>query len=111
MLAKAFSTWYKYAGLVPAFLLPSVFFSCGPSASAPNDLTQMNIEDLMKVEVTSAAKKQQKLSEGPAAMLVITREDIARSGSTNIPELLRKSTGSASGAVECQLLGHNRAWF
>jgi iron complex outermembrane receptor protein len=57
------------------------------------DLTALNIEDLMNVDVTSAGKKEQKLSQVPAAIFVITTEDIRRSGATNIPDLLRMVPG------------------
>jgi iron complex outermembrane receptor protein len=61
--------------------------------SAPADLTTLKIEDLMNVDVTSASKKEQKLSKVPAAIFVITQEDIYRSGATNIPDLLRMVPG------------------
>ncbi|MEO8049215.1 MAG: TonB-dependent receptor [Acidobacteriota bacterium] len=53
------------------------------------DLTQFSLEDLMSVQVTSVSKKEQKISKTGAAIFVITAEDIRRSGSTNIPDLLR----------------------
>jgi iron complex outermembrane receptor protein len=59
----------------------------------PPDLTNASIEDLMNIEVTSASKKEQKLSEVPAAVFVITQEDIRRSGATSIPDLLRMVPG------------------
>ena len=52
-------------------------------------LSEMTLEDLMNVEVTSVAKHEQPLSETAAAVFVITQEDIRRSGATNIPEALR----------------------
>jgi iron complex outermembrane recepter protein len=59
----------------------------------PTDLTKVNIEDLMNIEVTSVSKKEQKLSRTAAAVFVITQEDIRRSGATNIPDLLRMVPG------------------
>jgi iron complex outermembrane receptor protein len=47
----------------------------------------------MNMEVTSVSKKEQKLSEVTAAIFVITPEDIAHSGATNIPDLLRMVPG------------------
>ena len=61
--------------------------------NAPADLTQMSLEDLMNVQVTSVSKKEQKLSKTAAAVFVITQEDIRRSGATNIPDLLRMAPG------------------
>ncbi len=57
------------------------------------DLTQLSLEDLMSVEITSAGKKAQKISEAAAAVFVITQEDIRRSGVTSVPEALRMVPG------------------
>jgi outer membrane receptor protein involved in Fe transport len=57
------------------------------------DLTQMQLEDLMNIKVTSVSKKEQTLSRTAAAVFVITPEDIRRSGATSIPDLLRMAPG------------------
>ena len=57
------------------------------------DLATLNIEDLMNIEVTSVAKKAEKLSETASAIFVITQDDIRGSGVTNIPDLLRMVPG------------------
>jgi iron complex outermembrane recepter protein len=57
------------------------------------DLTQLSLEDLMNIEITSVSKKSQKLSDAAAAIFVITQEDIRRSGVTSIPEALRMVPG------------------
>lgn len=59
----------------------------------PADLSKLSMEDLMNIEVTSASKKEQKLSEVAAAIFVISREDIRQSGARNIPDLLRMVPG------------------
>jgi len=53
----------------------------------------LSIEELMNESVTSVSKKETKLKESPAAVAVITQEDIRRSGLTSIPELLRTVPG------------------
>lgn len=63
------------------------------AGSQPDDLTQMSIEELLNVEVTSVSKRAQKLSDTAAAVYVITAEDIKRSGATSIPEALRMVPG------------------
>lgn len=60
---------------------------------SPGDLTQVSLENLMNMEVTSVSKKEQKLSQVAAAIFVITQEDIHHSGAANIPELLRMVPG------------------
>src|SRR5207253_8584458 len=39
----------------------------------------MSLEDLMNVEITSVSKHKQKVSQAPAAISVITQDDIRRS--------------------------------
>jgi outer membrane receptor for ferrienterochelin and colicin len=57
------------------------------------DLTKLSLEDLMGMDITSVAKREQKLSQAAAAIYVITQEEIRRSGLTSIPELLRLVPG------------------
>jgi len=61
--------------------------------TAPADLINLNLDQLMNIEVTSAEKKPEKFFTTPAAIYVITSEDIARSTATSIPELLRMVPG------------------
>ena len=75
--------------LIALFGFPG--FSACP-AQAP-DLTQKSLEDLMNIEVTSVSKREQKTSQAAAAVFVISREDIRRSGALNIPDLLRMVPG------------------
>ena len=57
------------------------------------DLSEMRLEDLMNVEVTTVSKKEQKLSHAAAAVYVLTQEDLRRSGVTSIMEALRMVPG------------------
>ena len=57
------------------------------------DLTQISLEDLMKIQVTSVSKKEQPLSKAGAAVFVISQEDIRRSGANNLPDILRMAPG------------------
>jgi iron complex outermembrane receptor protein len=58
-------------------------------AEAEADLASMSIEELSQIEVTSVSKRAQPLNNAPAAIYVITREDIRRSGAITVPEMLR----------------------
>ena len=53
------------------------------------DLKQLSIEDLANVEITSVFKRPEPISKAPAAVYVITGEDIRRSSATTLPEALR----------------------
>jgi iron complex outermembrane recepter protein len=67
--------------------------SIGPLAALPADLTTLSLEQLGDIEVTSVSRKPQKKFRAPAAIHVITQEDIRRSGLTSIPEVLRLAPG------------------
>ena len=75
----------------------AVCLSAIPVAAAQEpaqiDLSKMDMEDLMNITVTSVSKKEQSLARTAAAVFVINREDIRRSGATNIPDLLRMAPG------------------
>ena len=62
-------------------------------AWAAQDLAQLSLEELMMVEVSTVGKRSQTLSETPAAIYVLTQEEIRRSGATSIPEALRRVPG------------------
>jgi iron complex outermembrane receptor protein len=63
------------------------------ASEGETDLGLMSIEDLLDVEVTSVSKRAQKVADAPAAVTVLTGEDIRRSGATSIPEALRMVPG------------------
>jgi iron complex outermembrane recepter protein len=56
-------------------------------------LTELSLEQLMNIEVTSVTKNAQPLSQAAAAVFVLSQEDIRRSGVTTIPEALRMVPG------------------
>ena len=63
------------------------------SDAAQRPLTQVSLEQLGEIEVTTASKRPIKVSQTPAAIYVVTQEDIRRSGATSIPEALRLVPG------------------
>src|SRR5450432_2916369 len=69
------------------------------SAKTSNDaevgigLTDLSLEELMNVEVTSVSKKKEPIANAPAAVTVIDQDTIARSGFSTIPDLLRLAPG------------------
>src|SRR5580700_5667967 len=57
--------------------------------NAVDELGGMSLEQLANVQVTSVSKSVEPLQGAPAAIFVITHEDIVRSGATSVPEVLR----------------------
>ena len=54
-----------------------------------SELGQLSIEQLSGLPVTSVAKRAEPLGQAPAAIYVITHDDIERSGAQTLPEMLR----------------------
>ena len=88
---------YIGAHLSLLFLISASFFwvnfVSANNIRANAQLLDLPIEELMKVQVTTASRHSQKLAEIPAAVFVITQDDIRRSGATSIPEALRMAPG------------------
>jgi iron complex outermembrane receptor protein len=53
------------------------------------NLADLSLEQLSNIEVTTAAKRPQRLAEVAATVYVITNDDIRRSGAASLPEVLR----------------------
>jgi iron complex outermembrane receptor protein len=81
-----------------AFLLLAVALSCSTPLYAeeiyqsPTELKKLPLEELVDVEITSAARRPEPLSQAASAIDVITADDIERAGVTNIPDALRLGT-------------------
>ena len=73
--------------------ITSLCFSPLVDADEQNEVLNLSVEDLLNVEVTSVSKKAQSLNDAPAAVFVISNEDIKRSGATSIPDALRLAPG------------------
>jgi iron complex outermembrane receptor protein len=56
-------------------------------------LKKLTLEELGNIEVTTASKEPVKIGQTPAAVYVLTQEDIRRSGAASIPEVLRLVPG------------------
>ena len=79
--------------LHPAALALALSLQAAPglaqSGGGTAELKRLSLEDLGKIEITSVTKQAEALSDAPAAIYVITNEDIRRSGLRSIPEILR----------------------
>jgi iron complex outermembrane recepter protein len=64
--------------LNPAFAAPTV-----------DRLTDLSLEELSNIGITSVSKRVERLSDAPTSVFVITGDDIRRSGATSLPEALR----------------------
>lgn len=74
-------------------LSPCIAALCSAAEITAPALKQLSLEQLMEIEITSVAKKEQRVADTAAAIIVITQEDIRRSGVTTIAEALRLAPG------------------
>lgn len=81
---------------LPALRVVAVAAACAAVAAhaalqpvRATDLADLTLEQLTQVNVTSVTRRPERLSEAPASIHVITREEIRRSGATSLPEALR----------------------
>jgi len=81
------------AGFLSMILLLFWANSANAAGQQPADLTDLSLEELMHIEITSVSKKPERLADAAAAIFVITQEDIRRSGVMSIPEALRMVPG------------------
>ncbi|MBI4515286.1 MAG: TonB-dependent receptor [Deltaproteobacteria bacterium] len=81
------------AAVVAVVLLGWALNAPAQDASRSSDLAELSLEELMNVEVTSVSKKEEPLFGAPAAIYVITQEELRRSGATSVAEALRMVPG------------------
>ena len=57
------------------------------------ELKRLSLEELSQLEITTVSKEPSRAFRTPAAIYVMTQEDIRRSGATSIPDILRLIPG------------------
>jgi outer membrane receptor protein involved in Fe transport len=84
--------------LLMLFVLASISRAQDPAtakdqgAQSP-DLLSMDIESLMNLQVTTASRFSDKLSEAPSIMSVVTSDELRRFGGLTLAEILERVTG------------------
>lgn len=64
-----------------------------------DDLRDLSIEELLNIEVTSVTLKEARQFDSPAAISVLSHDDVQRSGATSLAEALRLVPGLHVAAV------------
>jgi iron complex outermembrane recepter protein len=88
--------WPVLCALLVAFVLMAAVAEANDTnqlSKSSDALDNMTLEQLVNVQVTSVSKKETDLFASPAAIYVITQDDIRRMGVTSIPEALRMVPG------------------
>jgi iron complex outermembrane receptor protein len=94
-MEKFFKTIHSSYPYLTFLVVLFFFFPIGISNASKKsiDLTELTLEQLMEIEITTVSRKPEKLSDVASAVYVITQEEIRRSGVTSIPEALRMVPG------------------
>ena len=57
------------------------------------DIADISLDELLNIEITTAGKKAEKISDIPASIVLVTREDIERLGYQSLEEILENVPG------------------
>jgi iron complex outermembrane receptor protein len=79
--------------LLVLLVLPFPPGAIAADADQQRDLTSMSLEELARTKVSSVSKTDEPRFRTPAAVQVVTAEDIRRAGATSIVEALRLAPG------------------
>ncbi len=83
--------------------MAAVMLASWPAASQTlRELSDLSLEELSQVEITSVSKRPEPLGNAAAAVYVITSDDILRSGVTSLPEALRLAPNLEVARVDAQ---------
>jgi iron complex outermembrane receptor protein len=89
----AMATKYRHYFVLPGLLVAGMAWALPACAETDADQFELSPEQLFEATVVSVSRTSEKLIEAPAAVYVLTNEDIIRSGATSIPEALRLVPG------------------
>jgi iron complex outermembrane receptor protein len=86
--------WRRWgATLAVAAVVATSPSEAGAQTPTPEDLKRLSLEELLRVEITTAMRVPEPATAIPAAVFVITQDDIRRSGAASLPEILRLAPG------------------
>jgi outer membrane receptor protein involved in Fe transport len=94
-LSKAIADYFRAipAVLAMGIVLPMQAVAASREPEPLADLTRLSIEELLDVEVYSASKFVQKITEAPSAVTIITAADIKTYGYRTLADVLRSVRG------------------
>ncbi|UVW30064.1 TonB-dependent siderophore receptor [Massilia sp. H6] len=88
---KFYGGFSSYRMLVAC--LAGIGLHAAARANEPQDLTEIPFEQLLNLEVVTASRIPQKLSEAPTSVTVITAEDIRHFGHRTLAEIMESVRG------------------
>ena len=96
---KTFLSFCLFTFLLIAFMSNTVWGQEAKDDSNVQDLLEMNLEDLLNMDVSTASKSAEKQSDAPGILSVLSKDEIERFGGTTLRDILERVPGLiASGA-------------
>lgn len=80
-------------GLIFVFFFSLNTFAFAQQEKKTEDIADISLDELLNVEITTAGKKAEKISDIPASVVLITREDIQKYGYETLEEILENVPG------------------
>ena len=65
-------------------------------AQGTEELMELSLDDLLNMEITTASKSAEKLSDAPGVISVLSQDDLKRFGGTTLRDILERVPGLAS---------------
>jgi iron complex outermembrane receptor protein len=84
---------FRMSILIGLMWLPVVSNAADPAPAIAKPADELSLEDLVNIKVTSVSKKETSIEDSPAAVTVVTSDDIRRFGITTLPDALRLVPG------------------
>ncbi len=85
-----------------ATLLSTSITAAATGTLGADQLVELSLDELLNVEITSVSKKAEPLQDAPAAVFVISADDLRRSGVRSIPDALRMVPGVQVAQIDAQ---------
>lgn len=89
----------NFARCFPLYICAVFWISAADRADADNlsstndNSADLSLEQLVNIQVMSVSRKEEKLNDAPAAISVLSNDDLRRSGATSVAEALRLVPG------------------
>jgi len=92
------------------FTLFALLSNMTATMAAETDLMELSLEDLMEVEIITASKQHENVSDTPSTVIVITQQQIQHRRYLNLLDLLRDLAGMDIQRMNEETAFHNLTW-